>query len=393
LEFMGDIPFRTVYIHGTVRDDTGRKMSKSLGNSIDPLSIIKDFSADALRFSLVMVTAVGQDVHLAKEKFELGRNFLTKLWNAARFMQMHTKDTPVHFKSLTFKPELLTPDDKHILARLHDAIAACTENLERCRFNDLAKTLYEFVWHQFCDWYIEYAKIGLNAEDPARRTQTLQVMHYVFANALTLLHPIIPFITEELWHAMGYGAEKDSIMAGPWPKAFDLDELGKWGIDSRTVEYVENKHDLIRVGRTLRADYDISPAMKIRYVIRPENTGMAELLRADEASIAFLLRAESLTVDPDFHPVRMINGISKLGAIFIPIEGLIDVQAEVQRLNGQLAKASGDLTFVSRKLESVEFVQRAPPEVVEQQRLRKQELQDKCEKLCRLIAVLSGDDK
>ncbi len=154
-------------------------------------------------------------------------------------MQMHTKDTPVHLEALTFDPNLLMPDDKHILERLHDTIAACTDNLERCRFNDLAKTLYEFVWHQFCDWYIEYAKIGLNAEDPARRAQTLAVMHYVFANALALLHPIIPFITEELWHAMGYGAEEDFIMAGHWPKAFDMDELGKWGIDRRTVEYVE----------------------------------------------------------------------------------------------------------------------------------------------------------
>jgi len=393
LEFMGKVPFRTVYIHGTVRDDTGRKMSKSLGNSIDPLAVIKDFSADALRFSLVMVTAVGQDVYLAKEKFELGRNFLTKLWNAARFMQMHAKDTPVQREAPSFNPDLLTPDDKHILAGLHDTIAACTENLERCRFNDLAKALYEFVWHQFCDWYIEYAKIGLNAEDPARRAQTLQVMHYVFANSLKLLHPIIPFITEELWHAMGYGAESDSIMAGPWPKAMDMDELGKWGIDGRTVEYVENKHDLIRVGRTLRADYGISPAMKIRYFIRPETVAMTELLRADEASIAFLLRAESLSIDPDFRPVRMINGISKLGTIFIPIEGLIDVQAEVKRLNGQLTKASGDLAFVTRKLGSVEFMNRAPPEVIEQQQTRKQELQDKCEKLCRLIAVLSEEGK
>ncbi|MBI2438827.1 MAG: valine--tRNA ligase, partial [Lentisphaerae bacterium] len=233
LEFMGAIPFRTVYIHGTVRDDIGRKMSKSLGNSIDPLAIIKDFSADALRFSLIMVTAVGQDVYLAREHFEVGRNFLTKIWNAARFMQLQTQDAPGRLAEMTFQSELLTPDDKHILARLHETIAQCAENLERCRFNDLAKTLYEFVWRQFCDWYIESAKIALNGADQARRAQTLLVMHYVFGNALMLLHPIIPFITEELWHALGYGAEDDFIINAPWPKAIALEELGKWGINDR----------------------------------------------------------------------------------------------------------------------------------------------------------------
>jgi len=225
-----------------------------------------------------------------------------------------------------------------------------------------------------------------------RREQTLAVMHAVFSASLKLLHPIVPFITEELWHTMGYGAAPDFILNAPWPKAMDADELAARGVESRWVEYVENKHDLIRVGRTLRADYAISPAVKIRYVIRPESPGAAELLCADRDSIALLLRAEALTIDPGFQPGRMINGISKLGTIFIPIEGVIDVGAEVRRLEAQLAKAAGELAAVARKLDNVGFVQKAPPEVVAQQQERKQQLHEKCDKLRRLMAVLAEPD-
>src|SRR3989339_1507589 len=179
-EFMGDIPFSRVYIHGTVRDDTGRKMSKSLGNSIDPLTIIDEFSADALRFSLMMITATGQDIFLSNDKFEIGRNFGTKLWNAARFMKMHmsggenpesaiqNSEIQKWGMSPCFDAKLLSPDDRHILARLNEAIAGCMDNLDKCRFNDVAHVLYEFVWHQYCDWYVECSKDTLYGSDMAR---------------------------------------------------------------------------------------------------------------------------------------------------------------------------------------------------------------------------------
>ncbi|MDY0150400.1 MAG: valine--tRNA ligase, partial [Kiritimatiellia bacterium] len=219
LEFMGEVPFRRVYLHGTVRDNKGRKMSKSLGNSIDPLDIIKDFSADALRFSLIALTATGQDVYISKEKFELGRNFGTKIWNAARFLQMFTDGETVAVQAPQFDPALLTADDQHILARLHKTVAACDENIDRCRFNDYAKTIYDFFWHEFCDWYVEYAKLPLKGDDKARKAEVLKVMHYVLSRALCLLHPIMPFLTEELWQGMGYAAMAESIMIAPWPEA------------------------------------------------------------------------------------------------------------------------------------------------------------------------------
>jgi valyl-tRNA synthetase len=390
LEFMGEIPFRKVIVHGTVRDTDGRKMSKSLGNSIDPLAVIDSFSADALRFSLMMVTATGQDVFLSNDKFEIGRNFLTKIWNAARFMQMHS--APVATAAMlspTWDTSRLRPDDQYIIAGLHKAIAACTENLERFRFNDAAKDLYEFVWRQFCDWHIESAKIVFNGSDPDATGQALRVMHYVFASILRLLHPLAPFITEELWHGMGYGAESETILFADWPKA--LADLSGLGVSAGMVAYVEQKHDLIRVGRILRADYGIAPSLKIKYIAKPENDRDAALLISDRDSIAVMLRAESLEINAAFVPPRLMpNGLSQLGALYMPIEGVIDVAAESRRLADQLEKATGDLAGVNKKLNNSAFVQKAPPDVIALQQTRRQEMTEKCEKLRRLLTILRG---
>ncbi len=390
LEVMGKIPFERVYIHGTVRDDAGRKMSKSLGNSIDPLTVIDEFSADALRFSMVMVAAVGQDVFLSKDKFAVGRNFLTKIWNAARFLQMNT-DGPARAEELPAVLALaLSPDDKHILVRLNDTIAACTENLERFRFNDAARELYEFVWHQYCDWYIEYAKGVLSNGDGEARRRVVAVMHCIFSHFLRLLHPMAPFITEELWHGLGYGGENDLIMLAAWPKPVETEEIAGWSDFQRLAAYVEDKHELIRIGRTLRTDYGIPPAMQIAFVIKPESEEIAHLLAADESAIAAPLRAKSLLVALDYQPPRaMPNGISRLGTVFMPVEGVIDIPEERRRLAEQSDKAAGDLAVVNRKLDNLDFVRKAPPAVVEQQRVRKQELLEKIDKLKRMLAVLT----
>lgn len=392
-EFMGDIPFRQVFIHGTVRDEVGRKMSKSLGNSIDPLEIIKEYSADTLRFSLMMVTAVEQDLYLSNQKFEVGRNFLTKIWNAARFMQMHAEGLLFEQGKPKLDKALLSSDDKHILALLHERIASCTENFEKFRFNDVARELYDFVWHQFCDWYIEYAKNVLSGSDAARREQVRQVMHEVFSTSLKLLHPMIPFLTEELWHAMDYGGESDLLMLSRWPVARELEAMAEWGVDAATVRYVEDKHELIRIGRNLRLDYGLAPSMKLRYIIRPETEQQAGLLRDDQDIIAALLRAGDLEIQPDFMPTAaMPHGSSRLGAIFMPIEGVIDPSVELAKLRAQLDGVTRDLGTVNRKLDNIAFVSKAPAKVVEQQRTRKQELLEKSEKLRRLMDVLSEAD-
>ena len=395
-EFMGDIPFRRVYIHGTVRADDGRKMSKSLGNSINPLDIIEEFSADALRFSLMMITATGQDIYVSNEKFEIGRNFGTKIWNAARFMKMHgDKGGGPEPRAAAFAPEfdaaLLSADDKHILARLGDAIRSCTEGLERCRFNDAAHALYEFIWHQYCDWYVEYAKDVLYGDDAARRGQVLAVMHFVFAGAIRLLHPMMPFLTEELWHAMGYAEGLESIMDTPWPQPPDADALARWGITDEDVAYVDDKHEMISVGRALRADYGIAPTQPIAYMVKPHSAGDAARLAADRSALQSLLRASSVEIDEALAPAKaMPLGMGRIGTVYMPLEGLVDIEAEKQRLAEQLAKVGQDITRAAAKLGNEAFVSRAPAEVVQRERDRRQDLLEKAGKLQRLMDTLSG---
>ncbi|NLB60488.1 MAG: class I tRNA ligase family protein, partial [Lentisphaerae bacterium] len=288
-------------------------------------------------------------------------------------------------------PQRLRPDDQHILAGLQATIISCTENLERFRFNDAAKDLHEFVWRQFCDWYIEAAKSVFAGDDALASSQTNQIMHYVFARALQMLHPLIPFITEELWHGMGYGAAEDSIAFAAWPQK--LPDLSTWGVSEATVAYVEQKHDLIRIGRTLRADYNIAPSVKVRYIIRPENKKIAALLVADRDSIAALLRVEALEIDAAFKPPRLMpNGLNKLGAIFMPLEELIDVSDATKRLSEQLEKANSDLAAVNKKLLNAAFMRKAPAEVIALQQSRQKELLEKGDKLRRLLAVLSGQE-
>lgn len=392
IEFAGDIPFSQVYIHGTVRDDQGRKMSKSLGNSIDPLAIIDKFSADALRFSLMMVTAVGQDIYISNEKFEVGRNFLTKIWNAARFIQMNSEDMPAFDPKPVFNPELLSAEDKYILAGLNSTIEACSESMERFRFNDAARELYEFIWRQYCDWYIECSKEALNGADADKKESVLSVMHYVFSRALLLLHPIAPFITEELWHGMGYNAVSDSIVTAPWPKVLSAEECAELGITNNIVANVELKHELIRMGRNLKSDYNIPPSHRVSYVVKPGSDAIAQFLETERSSMMALLKADNITIDKDFVPKAMVpNGVNRLGTIFMPIEGLVDIDAELGRLDELLQKINNDLAGVNKKLGNMDFIKKAPKAVVDMQHVRKQELLAKREKITRLSAMLSKD--
>ncbi len=391
LEFMGDVPFRRVYLHGTVRDNQGRKMSKSLGNSIDPLDIIQDFSADALRFSLVALTATGQDVYISKEKFELGRNFGTKIWNAARFLQMHSGGALPDLREPRFDPALLTADDQHILARLHRTIAACDEHIERCRFNDYAKAMHEFFWHEFCDWYVEYAKQPLNGADPARKAEVLAVMHYVLSRALCLLHPIMPFLTEELWQGLGYTVLAESIMIAPWPRPLDEEELAARGVQPEAVAYVDAKHAAIGLARNLRADYGLPPGQTADFVLRPADAAAGDRVRADRAAYLPYLKAERLEVEAEFTPDRpMPSVITPLGTLFMSLAGHVDAEAERKRLAEQLAKTEQELLGACKRLENVDFVSRAKPEVVEQVRSRKRELQEKRDKLEKLIESMAA---
>jgi valyl-tRNA synthetase len=385
-EFMGDAPFREIYIHGTVRDNQGRKMSKSLGNSIDPLEIINEYSADALRFSLIMLTATGQDVYVSKEKFEVGRNFGTKIWNVARFLQMQKSAEPIDVRALRLDPARWSADDWHIVAKAEDAAKAAQDCLERFRFNDYAHVLYEFVWHEFCDWYVEYAKGPLNGDDPARRDEVLKVMHQVFSQALRLLHPLMPFLTEELWHGMGYGAEGETIQRAPWPVATDTTLRG---LAEPYVAYVDQKHELIRLGRNLRADCGVAPGQKVDFAIKPADAAVADALRRDSAMLVSTLKAASLTIDPGFQPAgAMPTSLGTLGGIYLSLGAGVDVEKEKAKLTKQIEQLDGALKGIAAKLGNSGFLQKAKPEVIEAEQARRKDLEAKRDKLEKLIAAL-----
>jgi valyl-tRNA synthetase len=377
-----------------VRDDKGRKMSKSLGNSIDPLTIIDEYSADALRYSLMMITATGQDVFLSNDKFEIGRNFGTKIWNAASYMQMQEKgegavtgSRPSALVPL-LEPALLSADDLHILAKLSRATESCTENLTRFRFNDAAQDLYGFIWHEYCDWYVEYSKDVLYGQDPARRAEVLKVMHYAFSTALRLLHPFMPHLTEELWHGMGYGADDETIMTAPWPKPLTV-ELAQWGATPGRVEYVDARHEMIRAGRMLRTDCGIAPGQKIDYILKPNSAGLAAWLKADTATLKAMLKASEVTVDDAFTPNSAMPGtLTGIGTIYMPIEGLIDAKAESAKLTKQLEELGGHLERANQKLNNQAFISKAKPEVVAQFEKSRMELQEKYLKTKRLLEML-----
>jgi valyl-tRNA synthetase len=386
IAFMDDIPFSRVTIHGTVRDDTGRKMSKSLGNSIDPLTIIEATSADALRFSLMMITATGQDVFLSNDKFEIGRNFGTKLWNAARFMAM--QEGP----AAECDPARVSADDAHILMRLRETVAAVDDGLEKQRFNDAAHALYEFIWHQFCDWYVEYAKTVFSGDDPARKAHVLGVMRYVLSRALRLLHPMMPFLTEELWHAMGFdGAGACAyIMTAPWPEPDSLETLTAWNVTDARVRYVEDRHELIRLGRTLRADYQIPPGKPVDVLIKPVNAEDAERLGAERELLRAMLKAGTIEIDAAREAGKAMPSVmGRMGTISLSLAGVIDVEAETERLTKQLTGTLEHLERVRHKLDNPQFVGKAPRDVVAREEQRKSALAESAEKLRRLIATLA----
>ncbi len=386
LEFMGRPPFSTVVIHGTVRDDIGRKMSKSLGNAIDPLQVIETTSADALRSSLMMLTALGQDVQISDAKFEVGRNFATKIWNAARFVHLQRRDAASR-RPLAELAGRLAPDDQHILDRLDAALRASDDALEKFRFNDYALTAYDFIWHEYCDWYVEYAKLPLQGGDAERRAVTLAVLHHVLETSLRLLHPLMPFLTEELWHRMGYGGAEESIAHAPWPRPLDATSRAALLPDPSVPAYVEDRHELIRAVRNLRADLGLTPQEPAALVVRPADAAAAARLTADRAVLELFCRAPQVRVEPAFVPPRpMPSTVTRLGTAFLHVADVGDLAGHAAKLRARIAQTEADLTRIEAKLANEAFVARAKPEAVAQQRARRDELRAHLEKLRELAA-------
>jgi valyl-tRNA synthetase len=383
-EWMGELPFKNVYFTGIIRDKQGRKMSKSLGNSPDPLELIASFSADALRFGIMRSAPLGQDICFDEKNVELGRNFCTKLWNAARFRQMQGGETETEISAA-----LLSSDDKWILLRLNTAIAEVTAALEDYRFSDATATLYRFFWSEYCDWYIEASKAVLQGTDDKRKANTLAVIDFVLSNTLRLFHPFMPFITEELWHGMAFNADLpadqggNSIMFAKWPKPLDADELAYFGILPEDEKTANDKYEAVNLGRGLKSTFNINK--RVRFVLKP-NT---ELPAHEIEVLRILLNAEPLDVDASFAPTQGTpSALTPLGTLFLPLDGLIDVEAERARIGKEVAKVESELEKVTAKLADEKFTSKVPQKVLDEHQQRKTDWQEKLAKLKEMMAAL-----
>jgi len=388
-EFMGEakfvlpdaMPFQNVYFTGIIRDKQGRKMSKTLGNSPDPLVLIAQYGADALRFGTMRSAPLGQDVLFDEKDVELGRNFCNKLWNACRFRQMQGGEVQGEIERT-----LLTPDDKWILLKLDAAIREVTIALNEYKFSEATTALYKFFWSEYCDWYVEASKaslprppaeaapgeapiaaIALSPEVEARKANTIAVIDFVLSHTIRLFHPFVPFITEELWNGMGYATDMPdnqggkTIMNAPWPLPFDDDFKGHYGLDDCYLEMTDTKYELVRNGRDLRRAGNIQAAKKVKYVFKPAQ----QLTPHDAEVIKLLLNAESLEVNDAYQPPKGTPVVaSPLGELFLPLEGLIDVAGEKIRLGKEIEKIQSEIVKVEQKLANPNFTTKVPPAVL-----------------------------
>src|SRR5476651_1014212 len=371
-EYMGEMPFRNVYFTGIIRDKQGRKMSKSLGNSPDPLDLIAKFGADALRFGVMRAAPLGQDILFDEQNVELGRNFCNKLWNACRFRQMQGGEVQSEIE-----PTLLSSDDKWILLKLDAAIREVTIALNEYKFSDATAALYRFFWSEYCDWYVEASKAVFFGTDEKRKANTLAVIDFILSHTLRLFHPFLPFITEELWHGMGYATNMPenqggkTIMFAPWPLPLDDDFKGHYGLDDCYLHIAGVKYELVSQGRNLRREANISAAKKIKYVLKPVNY----LPPHDIEVIRLLLNAEAVQVNQNYLPPKgTLTARTEMGELFLPLEGLRspeELAAEKARLTKELEKIESEISKVEQKLANPNFTQKVPPQVLveHQQRL------------------------
>ena len=351
LEYTGEVPFKTVYFTGIIRDKQGRKMSKSLGNSPDPLDLIAKFGADGIRFGLLRIAPQGQDIKFDEQQIVEGRNFCNKLWNACRFRQIQG---PIDPNADPTKHEL-SLFARDLLARLDATIQRVNEGYDTYRFSDIAQALYDFVWGDFCDRFIEVAKADF-ATDTPRRAGTLATLDYTIKQILRLLHPYAPFITEELWSGLGLGTE--SLMQSGWPTTGGFDSDPRAALIYETVSKTRN----------LRATYGIPGNKRLPWQINPS----ADWLAGEHAVLSILLHAESITFcesAPQGHAACPTD----IGIIYLPLEGIIDAATEKKRLHGEILKVEAEIEKVARKLSSESFVQNAPADVVADHRQRQQD--------------------
>ena len=384
--FMDDRPFDDVYLNSLVRDIRGRKLSKSLGNSPDPLDVMDTYGTDALRYALMLIAPHGQDLLYSNEKVELGRNFANKLWNAARLVLMH-QERPDTGPVRPLNPVNLW--DRWILSRLSRTVEQATRSLEQYAFHETALLLYDFFWHDYCDWYLEVIKQRLyNEDDVDSRDQARRTALFVLDRTLRLFHPFMPFITEEIWQQLNRSkSEEDgaprSIVVASWPEA-EPDR-----IQADTERYIRLVQELIGAIRGVRADFRIHPTHEMTVYCQVADTGQIDVLSDQAATVQSLARSALVFVDDDeARPAGCASGVLRDLAFYIPLSGLIDLEIETERLSRERARVEQELEKVRKRLSNGQFVQKAPAEVVEKEKNKQDSYEDMIGRLNRNLEMI-----
>ena len=373
VEHMGETPFKTVYIHGLVRDAQGRKMSKSLGNGIDPLEVIDQYGADALRFTLATGNSPGNDMRFSDERVQASRNFCNKIWNASRFIQMNLtidKDKAVEL------PSDLAIEDKWILSKFNTLVADVTRNIDQYELGLAAAKLNDFIWENFCDWYIEIAKTRLQTGDE----NVQKVLCYVLSGAMQLLHPFMPFITETIWQALPH--EGPSVMVSAWPEY--KDELHFAAEEAQ----MESLMDAVRAIRNRRAEMNVPPSKKAKVLILTEKKDTFSAGAGFFPKLAYASEIELIDAVPA-DAAKMASVVTGDAQIYMPMGDLIDFEAERARLGKEKSKVEADIDFVMKKLNNPKFVDKAPEKVVAAEREKAEKLREHLAKLEESIAALN----
>lgn len=373
---MKKVPFKKAYIHGLVRDKQGRKMSKSKGNTVDPMEIIEKYGADALRFFMAAMETQGRDINVSEARIQGYRNFATKLWNSARFGEMNECALPADFDENGVKH----PVNRWIVAKVKEATVELTENLDNFRFSDAANTVYQFVWGAFCDWYIEMIKPILYGSNEEEKAETRAAFAWVLNRILVILHPFMPFITSELWNNTGTRSER--LINASWPKneSFDTAAIGD-------IDWVI---ELIGSIRSLRAEMNLPAGAKLTVLLKGANTdSLAHLLRF-KPIICSLARLEDICGYEDEITPDMVQSVFREASLLIPLKGVVDFAAERERLQKELAGLEQNLAGYERKLSNPSFVERAPAAVVEEEKRRRAEALENKAKVEEALARIVG---
>lgn len=365
LEFMKDVPFREVFIHGLVLDAEGRKMSKSLGNGVDPIEVIEKYGADTLRMTLVTGNTPGNDLRFRLERLEGARNFCNKLWNASRFVLMNLGDFQPGEDIIDgnkFRRENLTVPDRWILSRYNATVEEVTRAMERYDLGEAVRLLYEFVWNEYCDWYIEAVKPRLNSQEEESRRLALEVLWFVLQGILRLLHPFLPFITEEIWQHLPHRGE--TIMLQPWPKPDPA------LTDAAAEEQMQLLMEVIKSVRNLRSEVGIPVGRRVEAVVRTAEGELKDVLSKGRKLVEHLAWLSELTVEDSGGPEieQALAAAVKGVEVYLPLKGVIDLEKERERLEKEINRLDKELARVQGKLNNEGFLKKAPPEVVAKER-------------------------